>query len=343
MALNILYIGNKLSGHGGNISYIETLGPLLEKSGYRLSYASDKKNKGQRFVDMMVTLSRKRDQTDLVLIDTYSTLNYWYAVAVARLCVQFKIPYIPILHGGNLPARAEKSRKTFRFLIDNANSAICPSTYLEKNLSDLGYTNLRVIKNTIELTDYDFKPRDTVKPKLLWVRSFSKIYNPLMAVEVFKNIKSQYPDAQLCMIGPEKDGSLQGTKDLAKNYGLEIEFTGRLSKEKWRARSKEFDVFINTTHFDNVPISVLEAMALGLPVVSTDVGGLTYMLDDGKTALLVNDGDVKAMSEKIINLIEQPELSRTLSINARKEVEKYSWGAVKLEWEKLLSEIEKLS
>lgn len=340
MALKILYIGNKLSGHGGNISYIETLGPLLECSGHQVSYASDKKNKGQRFVDMLVTLSRKRDQTDLVLIDTYSTLNYWYAIAVARLCVRFDIPYIPILHGGNLPARAKKSRKTFSVLINNAYSAICPSTYLEKNLSDLGHKNLRVIKNTIELTDYVFKPRDTVEPKLLWVRSFSKIYNPLMAVEVFKKIKSQYADAQLCMIGPEKDGSLKETRDLAKNYGLEIEFTGRLSKEEWRARSKDFDIFINTTHFDNVPVSVLEAMALGLPVVSTDVGGLTYMLEDGKTALLVNDGDIKAMTEKIIDIIKQPELSKTLSINARKEVEKYSWDAVKLDWNQLLSEIE---
>ncbi len=342
MTLKILYIGNKLSAHGRNISYMETLGPLLEKSGHQVSYASDKKNKGQRFVDMLVTLSRKRDQTDLVLIDTYSTLNYWYAIAVARLCVRFDIPYIPILHGGNLPARAKKSRKTFRFLINNAQTAICPSRYLEKSLSDLGYPNLKVIKNTIELADYDFKLRDTVEPKLLWVRSFSKIYNPLMAIEVFKNIKSKYADAQLCMIGPDKDGSLKETQDLAKSYGLEVEFTGRLSKEEWRARSKEFDIFINTTHFDNMPVSVLEAMALGLPVVSTNVGGLSYMLEDGKTAFLINDGDIKAMTDKVFRLIENPELSNKLSSNARKEVEKYSWDSVKLEWEKLLSEIENL-
>jgi hypothetical protein len=109
----ILYIGNKLSAHGNNLSYIETLGPLLEDSGYVLSYASDHSNKAFRFADMLISVFNQSRKVDVVIIDTYSTLNYWYAIAVAKLCVVFGIPFIPILHGGNLPHRINTSPNTF--------------------------------------------------------------------------------------------------------------------------------------------------------------------------------------------------------------------------------------
>src|SRR6187431_1515693 len=96
----VLYIGNKLSKHGITPTTIEILGPLLEKEGYIISYSSAQKNKFLRITAMLWSVFWHQ-KSDYVLIDTYSTSNFWYAFATSQLCRILKLKYIPILHGGN--------------------------------------------------------------------------------------------------------------------------------------------------------------------------------------------------------------------------------------------------
>ncbi|MDZ7648841.1 MAG: glycosyltransferase family 4 protein [Cytophagales bacterium] len=133
------------------------------------------------------------------------------------------------------------------------------------------------------------------------VQVIHKLYNPLLAIDILREVKLAFPSASLCMIGPDKDGSLALTKNRVIELGLEdaVTFTGILSKEEWPIRSVDYDIFINTTNFDNMPISVIEAMALGLAIVSTNVGGLPYLIEDEKDGLLVNAGSSKDFSESI--------------------------------------------
>jgi glycosyltransferase involved in cell wall biosynthesis len=138
------------------------------------------------------------------------------------------------------------------------------------------------------------------------------------------------------MVGPDKDGSLQTTKAFAESIGVAVNFTGQLAKEDWWKLASEHDIFINTTHFDNSPISVMEAMALGLPVVSTNVGGIPYLLTDKENALLVNDNDHHAMNSAICSLIENQEKAKALASNARNFIEQMDWNIVKEEWKQVL-------
>src|SRR5690606_32388170 len=119
------------------------------------------------------------------------------------------------------------------------------------------------------------------KPRLLWVRSFSQIYNPVLALKIVEILKLKAMEVSLCMVGPDKDGSLQRCKEMATELNLPVSFTGLLSKQEWIALSRDFDIFINTTNFDNMPISVMEAMSLGMPVISTNVGGLPLLIENG--------------------------------------------------------------
>ena len=131
--------------------------------------------------------------------------------------------------------------------------------------------------------------------------------------------------------------SLQTTKAFADSINCKVSFTGQLSKEDWWQLASEHDIFINTTHFDNTPISVMEAMALGLPVVSTNVGGIPYLLTDKENALLVNDNDVVAMTDSIRHLIENQQKTKELASNARNFIEKMDWNVVKEDWNQVLS------
>ena len=336
MKKSLLYIGNQLSSKKDTVTTIETLSGLLRNEGCQVIVASSFQNKALRMLDMLWETFKNRNRIDVVLIDTYSTQNFYYAISVAKLCRIFKIPYIPILHGGNLPNRLKKSPQLSQQLFKGAKTNVSPSNYLMEAFKKEGFTNLTYIPNSIEIDNYPFLQRQEIKPKLLWVRSFSEIYNPLLAIEIVEKLLDKNITVELCMVGPEKDGSLAKCKELVQQKDLPITFKGLLSKEEWISLSKDYNLFINTTNFDNTPVSVIEAMALGLPIISTNVGGLPYLIEDQKTGVLVPPMNAQLFVSEIIELLYHPEKTKRMAENARKEVEKFDWFIVKNLWEKLL-------
>ncbi|PVW16476.1 glycosyltransferase family 4 protein [Marixanthomonas spongiae] len=334
----ILYIGNKLSKKGNTLSTVESLGRKLNEEGFTVKTASSQKNKALRMIDMLRAVLKNRTWADVVLIDTYSTLNFQYAVAVAGLCRFYHIPYIPMLHGGNLPSRLQQSKKQSQKLFGKAKTNVAPSGYLLDAFKKEGYTNLTYIPNTIEVEQYPFLLRKELTPKLLWVRSFSKIYNPMLALQLLEALLEKgYTHAELCMIGPEKDGSLKECKAYAAQRKLPVTFTGGLPKTEWIERAKHFDLFINTTNVDNTPVSVIEAMALGLPVVSTKVGGVPFLIEDGIDGLLVPPKTVTGFATAIQQLLENKVDHQAISLQARKKAEHFDWHTVKEKWKTLLN------
>lgn len=337
MTKKILYIGNKLSGKGNTVTSIETLGAFLETEGYTIYYASSKKNKIVRMLDMVVQTLKYAKKVDYVLIDTYSTLNFWYAVVVSQLCRLFKVKYIPKLHGGNLPNRLKNSPFLCKLIFKHAHINVAPSKYLYDSFKMFGYDNLVYIPNTIQLSNYTFENKTFDVPRLLWVRSFSKIYNPMMALHVLELIRLNYPTATLTMVGPKKDESYEEVIQYAETNKLGVEFTGKLSKKKWTALAKSKNVFINTTHYDNTPISVIEAMALGLPIISTNVGGIPYLIEHNENGYLVNDSDSKAMAMQIEAIFKGKSTVDQVVLAARIHVSEFDWEKVKIQWFKLFN------
>ncbi|MCY2687876.1 glycosyltransferase family 4 protein [Salinimicrobium sp. TH3] len=334
---NLIYIGNKLRSRGGTPTSIDTLAPLLRKEGFEVKTASAKKNKLLRLADMLRLVYKNRKTTDYVLIDTYSTQNFWYAYAVARLCQRLDLKYIPILHGGELPARLDRSPGASKKLFGKAFINVAPSLYMKTIFQQAGFSNVKYIPNSISLDDYDFKERAEVRPKLLWVRAFAEIYNPLQAVKVLELLLSEYPNAELCMVGPVKDDSWKECIRYAKLHRLPVRFPGRLPKDEWTALAASYDIFLNTTNIDNTPVSVIEAMALSLPVVSTNVGGLPYLISADIDGILMPPNDPERMAAAVKNILSDPQRSLERTRAARKKVEAFDWERVKEMWKSILS------
>jgi len=177
-----------------------------------------------------------------------------------------------------------------------------------------------------------------VSPRILWVRAFHSTYNPVMAINTFRIVQERFPDAKLCMVGPAKDGTMDMCKKVVNSEGLNVEFTGKLEKEKWIKMSVEYDIFINTTDYDNTPISVMEAMALGMPVVSTNPGGVSKLINDGVDGILVNTGDYESMADSIINLLTDHNKAGSISRAAREKAEMWDWNVVKTKWMDLINQ-----
>ena len=253
---NLLYIGNELELRGGAPTSIDRLAPLFRKEGFPVRTSSAKKNQLLRLAEMMTSIIRNKAWADLVLIDTYSTRNFWYALLTAELCSKLNLDYILLLHGGGLPERLKNTPKLSASLFKKAKLNIGPSRYLFEEFKQAGFTNIEFISNSIFLKDYPFKSRKAIKPKLLWVRALAEIYNPILAIKVLEELLTEYPEAELCMVGPEKDESYKECFKYAETNKLPVTFTGKLTKQEWTDLSKNYDIFLNTTNVDNTPVSL---------------------------------------------------------------------------------------
>lgn len=336
--VSVLYVGNKLSRHGFSPGVIEALGLLLEKEGYSVFYAGTHKNQLLRLFEMLWNTATTGRKVDYILIDTYSTSAFWYAYLTGRLAKFLGTRYIPILHGGDLPSRLMRSKKACDKLFRNSYTNVAVSGYLQNAFESHGYP-VTLIPNNIDISNYPFKKRAHPKSTLLWVRAFSKIYNSKMAVDVLAELLKTYPDAELCMVGPDKDGSLKEFIQYAreKEVDTHIKITGKLTREEWTKLSERYDFFINTTNIDNTPISVIEAMALGMYIVSTNPGGIPYLLDGGKDSFLVIPGDYQAMANKIIQGLKNPLLMTSITEAARLKAENFDWHNIRTKWINLLN------
>ncbi|WP_299052954.1 glycosyltransferase family 4 protein [uncultured Polaribacter sp.] len=335
--IKVLYIGNNLTKKTKYNSTYTVLSDLLEKEGYIVYKSSSKQNKVLRILDMVFSFFKNKRKVNYILIDTYSTYNFYYAFIISQLARIYSVKYITILHGGNLPYRISNSKWLSKLIFKNSYKNIAPSNYLKIEFEKHGFIT-DLIPNILEVEKYQFKKRDVLAPKLLWVRAFKHIYNPTLAIKVFKEVKSKYKSAKLCMIGPFVDSSYNQCLSLVKKYNLEdsIEFTGVLLKEEWHKKSEDFDIFLNTTDFDNTPVSVMEAMALGLPVISTNVGGIPYLLENKKDALLVEKNNSKMFYNAVILLLKNE--NKQIIYNARKKVESFKWKNLKTKWHKILKD-----
>jgi glycosyltransferase involved in cell wall biosynthesis len=334
----ILYLGNKLTKHGVNPTSVETLGERLKEFTDVMQF-SDKKNPLLRMLDMWFQLVKYRRRASLVIIDTYSTSAFHFSWTSARLCEWLHIPYGLVLRGGNLEKRFQSEPVRATRLLKKAKKVIAPSGYLFEVATNYSSENLTIIPNFIDLANYPFKERTVVSaPNILWVRAFDKIYRPHLAVAIVSELRKIGIGATLTFVGPDKDGTMSTTKELATQLGVAdaITFTGRLPKEEWIALAESHDIFLNTTSIDNTPVSVMEAMALGMPIVTTSVGGIPFLFENHKEGIMVNSSDASDFSEVITSLLQAPETLTRLSNAAREKASSWDWEVVKSGWKAIV-------
>ena len=337
----ILLVGNFLSGSGGHKAVCEELAEQLQASAWPVIRTSAQRSKAARLIDMLFTCWSRRHEYDRAQVDVFSGSAFVWAELSCWLLRRLGRPYVLTLHGGSLPQFAERWPGRVRRLLHSAAAVTTPSRYLYEKMS--GYRDgLLIVPNAIDLTRYHSRLRERPAPHLMWLRSFHAIYNPSLAIEVLALTSEHYPEARLTMVGPDKgDGSLQAAQSLARRLGVEnrVEFNGGIPKERVPEWLQKGDIFLNTTDTDNTPVSVLEAMACGLCVVSTNVGGIPFLLHDGEDALLVERRDAATAAQAVRRIIDNPSLAAKLSGNGRRLAEQFDWSVVIPCWFKLLQSV----
>ncbi|MFN7924005.1 MAG: glycosyltransferase family 4 protein [Bryobacteraceae bacterium] len=334
---SVLLIGNFLSRSGAARQVCEELALRLEDSGWRVHTSSPVRNKLLRMADMMRTAWTRRNEYDIAQIDVFSGSAFRWAEAAAWTLRRAHRPYILTLHGGNLPEFAKTNPDRVRRLLASAAAVTAPSGYLVEAMRP--FREVIALPNGIDFEAYPYRHRASVTPKLVWVRSFHKLYNPSMAVGVVARLAAEFPSIRLTMVGPDKgDGSFQAVQNEARQAGVadRIEFIPGVPKSEVPATISRGDIFLNTTDFDNTPVTVLEAMACGACVVTTDAGGIPYLVQNEANGLVVPKGDAAAMAAAVRRLLIDPELAAHLSAGARAKAAQADWTTVLAAWQRLL-------
>lgn len=337
----VLIVGSFV-GSGPLSRYVGgALSERLGAAGWNSVVTSRSTSRLGRVADMTATALRARRLYSVALVEVYSGPAFRWAEWVCLLLRMLGKPYILALHGGDLPRFASTHPDRVRKLLGSASKVVSPSAYLATELGWLG-TAIGIMPNPLEPDAYPFRQRSGGGRHLLWLRAFHAIYNPSMFPRVLARLAKDHPAVRGTMIGPDKgDGSLAEVRRVAEELGVagRMDLVPGIPHHEVGAWMDRADIFVSTTNYDNTPVSVLEAMACGLPVVSTAVGGVPYLLSEGATGLLVPAGDDGAMERAILRLFEDPGLVSRLSSGGRTQVEGYAWSRILPKWTDLLASV----
>ena len=249
------------------------------------------------------------------------------AVLVARL---LRRPVVFNYHSGEASDHLRRSALARRVMRSCVNLNVVPSAFLRGVLASFDIP-AQVVPNTIDVRQFAHRVRDPLRPRVLSTRNFEPLYNVAATLRAFARIQARYPEATLTLVG---SGSQEAAlRALAAELALrQVTFAGAVPPPEIPRYYGDADIYLQTPAIDNMPLSVLEAFASGLPVVSTRVGGVPAILTDGVHGLLAPEGDDEAVAARVMELLEQPVRARRLAAAARETCARYEWPVARQGW-----------
>jgi glycosyltransferase involved in cell wall biosynthesis len=249
------------------------------------------------------------------------------AILIAKLCgKKVMLNY----RSGEALDHLTRWKRTALPVIRLADKVVVPSGYLVEVFRQFGI-RAEAIANTVDLTRFKFRNRAPLRPVILSNRNLESLYNVESILRAFAIIQNRVSEAHLIVAG---DGSeRKRLESLSAELQLSnIEFIGQVPPEKMPELYDQADMFINASNIDNMPVSHIEAFASGLAVVTTDAGGIPYIVADDRNGLVVSCNDHEALALGVVRLLEDAELAERIIKTARADCEKYAWAAVREDW-----------
>jgi L-malate glycosyltransferase len=278
----------------------------------------------------ILNLLREVRKYDVIHIFSASYLSFLIAPTPAILVSKLYGKKILLnYHSGEAEdhlQRWPRSKSMFK-LVD---TIVVPSEYLFRVFAKFGFETV-VIFNIIDLDKFEFRQRTTLRPFFLSNRNLEVHYGVDDLLRAFSYIQREIPDAVLTVVG---DGSQRNAlENLATELHLaNTNFTGRVEHDEINRHYSAADIYLNASKIDNQPLSILEAFTCGLPVVTTDAGGIPDIVTDEITGFLVPVGAYESLGARALDLLTHQEIARTMTERARAECTKYTWSVVCPQW-----------
>ncbi len=278
-------------------------------------------------------LPRLRALKDADVVHVFSASYYSFVLAVVPAIVaarRFHKPIVLHYHSGEADDHLAHWGPLVHPWLRLVDTIVVPSEYLREVFARHGY-QAHVVPNVVDTSRFRYRPRPMIGPRLLSTRNLEPYYRVDNTIAAFARIQTRYRDATLTIVGDgsERD-ALHRLADSLRVTG--VRFVGRVEPDGMPALLDGSDIFVNSSTLDNQPVSVLEAFAAGLPVVSTPTGDIAALVRDHETGLIVPPDDPAAMARAVTTFVNHPGLARRVARNARATVDAFTWTQVRDRW-----------
>lgn len=327
--MEILIISNYRSSIGGISGQIDFYLHKLKENRLNFSLFNTKKNNFKRLF-LPFKLLHISGKYDVFHIHGCSYLGFYpiiIGVIVGKLTGK---RCIVTYHGGGLKEFLTAYPRIVRYFLRSADLLTVPSPYLEKILIE-NDIDVKLLPNIIREDNVLFKKRNHIEPKFVVTRSLEEVYNIELVIRSFKSLKKEFKQAELYIVG---DGSLRSNLEkLVTEMKLDgVFFIGRVENSTIGSVLNEADIYLNPTNKDNMPLSLFEAFACGLPVISTNVGGLPDFIKDGYNGFLIQPNNEEELLEKMRFVLKNESIMQPIIRNGFDTFKRYTWTSLKLEY-----------
>jgi glycosyltransferase involved in cell wall biosynthesis len=275
-------------------------------------------------------LVRELVRADVVHVFSASYTSYLLAPLPAMLIARaLGKPVVLNYRSGEAPDHLQRSaiaRNTIRRVDKN----IVPSRFLVDVFREFGI-DASIVPNIVDLDRFRFRERDPLRPRLVSTRNFDALYNVAATIRAFKIVQDRWPEASLTLVG----GGAQEAdlRALVAQLALRnVTFAGRVAPGEIADYYAGNDIYIQSPNIDNMPTSVLEAFASGMPVVSTEAGGVPAILTHNVHGLLAPLADYETLGHHVLRLLASPGYARSMARAAFATCDACTWSKVREQW-----------
>ncbi len=341
MRPRVVLVGPLPPPSGGMANQTEQLARLLGESGLEVRTVQNNApyrphwigmvpvlRAGFRMVPYVVSLWRALRDADVVHVMANSGWAWHLMAAPAVRIARLRgVPVVVNYRGGEADPFLRRHASWVRSTLRLAQALIVPSGYLQSVFSRHGIA-AEIVPNIIDLTRFSPASGRSRRPHLVVTRNLEDIYDIPTALRALLRVRQRFALAHLTIAGSGPRRA--ALEQLAAELGVRqaVTFTGRLDNEQVAALYRNADLLLNPSTVDNMPNSLLEAMASGVPIVSTGVGGIPFLVEHERTALLVPPGDPGAMAIAALRVLEDDALRATLVGAGLDACRAYTWERV---------------
>lgn len=324
--MRVLLICNYKPGVGGISGQVELLQKHLRSEGHSAEIFSTKASVLQRLL-LPMQLLREACGYDLLHIHCCSGWGFLPAVVGITVSRWLKKRIVLTYHGGGGEKFFDEHPRLVHHFLTRTDANIVLSGFLAK-IFDKHHIPYTIIPNIIELDDSQFRIRETIRPRFICTRAHEPLYNIPCILKAFQLVQKEIPEASLTLVGDgsEHENLMKLSRELNLNNVI---FTGKVDNHEIYRQLDLANIFLSSPTIDNMPVSVLEAMNAGLLVISSCVGGVSYIIKNNTSGLLFESDNHEELAQKMLWAVANQTVTKTIIQQAHRAVGDYRWENIK--------------
>ena len=324
--MKILLVTNFVEGAGGISGQVELLAQCIKNDGHQVGIFSTKGSLLTRLL-FFYKLKKVAVNYDILHVHCCSFVGFYSAILGVTIAMRLRKRIICTYHGGGAERFFKKYSWLVKHYLNKTDGNIVLSGFLAKIFEQYGIKH-QIIPNILKADESHYRLRKHVSPSFISVRTLQPLYNIQCIVRAFAIVKQSKSNAVLYILS---DGACrkeleQMTRDLNLT---DVHFIGRVPNAQVYEYLDKADVFVSMPKIDNQPMSILEAFKCGLLVISSCVGGVPYMVDNGRTGILVESNNHVQLARKMLDAMDNPHKTIEMMQAGHEELRKYRWEYIK--------------